>query len=365
MQVLSLSLSLSLSLFFFFSLSLSHTHTQQQQQHSTSDSNEDSLQLHPLNTEYKTDVLFEIPPLLRAPSEWSPLVLFVGGGPVGMWTAIQLKILCPHWKIQILEKYGEYQRKHVLRLSKSSFQNCTEHELLKDFISSVLFVSLLYALSSFDSTHSLLPLPLAFGKTVRTSELEKGLKGIAEKLSIPIKIVNIASIDMLIDQFPEADVVVGSDGSHSVIRRDVFQNKMKVYESLQCIVDIKYEVYGAGRALRFIDQVYPTLKVMKFIGEEAVGKPGNDNITPITLRLLIDKDTFDRVKEASFKNPFNLATHKEKIGADLMESITIWMNAKAMLCGEKRVPGSEKLTVRVQLRASCEEYWRSIFLSGR
>lgn len=44
--------------------------------------------------------------------------------------------------------------------------------------------------------------------------------------------------------FPGARVIVGADGSHSVVRRDVFEpNKLGLafHQSLQYICDLKYE----------------------------------------------------------------------------------------------------------------------------
>lgn len=67
--------------------------------------------------------------------------------------------------------------------------------------------------------------------------------------------------------------------------------------------------------------------------------------TPITLRLLIDQDTYERVKGASFKSPYYIPTHFDKLGSKLVQSITIWLNAKAIILGERRVPGMHELFV--------------------
>jgi hypothetical protein len=130
-------------------------------------------------------------------------------------------------------------------------------------------------------------------------------------------------------------------------------------ESLQCIVDLKYEVYGKAVKLDPVAEAYPTLKIMKHVAEEHVGKEKNGNfhisktvelknlclgISPVTLRLLIDTKTYSRLKDASFKSPYRIPSHSKEIGEDLLESITIWVNAKKVLKDEKRVPGSEKLS---------------------
>lgn len=47
-------------------------------------------------------------------------IVFVGAGPVGLWTAIQAKKRNPQAQIQVYERYTEYQRSHVLRLEHFS-----------------------------------------------------------------------------------------------------------------------------------------------------------------------------------------------------------------------------------------------------
>jgi 2-polyprenyl-6-methoxyphenol hydroxylase-like FAD-dependent oxidoreductase len=47
-------------------------------------------------------------------------IVIVGGGPVGLWTAIQLKRRRPDLEIRIYERYETYQRSHVLRLEHLS-----------------------------------------------------------------------------------------------------------------------------------------------------------------------------------------------------------------------------------------------------
>ena len=43
-------------------------------------------------------------------------VVFVGAGPVGIWTAIQIQQRCPEADIVMYERHEKYQRNHVLRL---------------------------------------------------------------------------------------------------------------------------------------------------------------------------------------------------------------------------------------------------------
>lgn len=53
-------------------------------------------------------------------------IVFLGAGPVGLWCAVQTKILVPAAEIVMVEKYKTYQRSHVLKLAKSSFNHCVQ-----------------------------------------------------------------------------------------------------------------------------------------------------------------------------------------------------------------------------------------------
>ena len=180
-------------------------------------------------------------------------------------------------------------------------------------------------------------------KVVRTNDLEHKFLDFASQLGIHIQLANITSVEELTRKFPNTKLIVGSDGSHSVLQQEIFNGELAIHESLQYIVDIKYEVFGEGKKLNFVDQAYPTLKIMHHVAEEHIGKV-KEGKTPITLRLLINKKTYENVKGASFKSPYFIPTHADKIGKEMLESITIWMNAKSLLVGEKRVPGSEKIS---------------------
>jgi len=47
-------------------------------------------------------------------------VVIIGGGPVGLWTAVQVKKRQPDAHVRVYERYGAYQRSHILRLENFS-----------------------------------------------------------------------------------------------------------------------------------------------------------------------------------------------------------------------------------------------------
>ncbi|CAF3694847.1 unnamed protein product [Adineta steineri] len=247
--------------------------------------------------------------------EECPQIVIIGGGPVGLFTAIQIKILVPQLNLVIYEKHVEYQRKHVLRLNKvATFFGFPSHPLLTNLIDNLPSV-------------------------VRTSVLESQLLELAKKLGIPIKYENIINLD----KFINAQMIIGADGSHSTVRQLVFNNKMKVQNILKYVIEIKYEVYGHGEKLDFIKYQYRTQKQFKYFIQEHIGSE-KDNRTPITIHLLVDQHTYEQMKSATFKQPYYLHTHQHLIPNDLLDTITIWLNVKKEYADEKRVEHSERIT---------------------
>src|SRR5690348_13576714 len=120
-------------------------------------------------------------------------VVIVGAGPVGLYTAIQLKLYNPDIDIEILEKYSEYQRKHVVKVDKDPFADSHPHPE---------FQALLATLEG----------------AVSTAHLEKTLKEYAVKLGIKIKNETVHSCQDLAKQYPDVDMFIGADGAHSIVR---------------------------------------------------------------------------------------------------------------------------------------------------
>jgi len=242
-------------------------------------------------------------------------IYFYLAGPIGLFTAIQIKVLVPEINLVVYEKHAEYQRKHVLRLNKATtFFGFPPHPLLTDLISNLLPV-------------------------IRTSALEIQLLELAKKLRIPIEYKNITTLN----EFSDAHIIIGADGSHSLVRQLVFNNKMNIQDILKYVIEIKYEVYGEGKKLDYIKYQYPTQKQLKYIIQEHIGSQKDDR-TSITLHLLVDEWIYDQMKSATFKQPYYLHSHKYLIPKDLLDTITIWLNVKKDYANEKRVEHSEKIT---------------------
>lgn len=249
----------------------------------------------------------------------SKKVLFVGAGPVGLFTAIQLKLLNPDADITMLEKYEEYQRNHPLFIDPSSFADSCPDEGFQTFLKK---------------------LP----KTMRTNELEKLLLDYAKELGINIEYRHVLDCPKLKEEYPDTRFFVGSDGSHSEVQKQIFGEQYQIKKTLQYIAEIKYEVEGPTRYLNTFMEAIPATTYAEHFVSEFVGRENEGKKTPVSLRIFIDEETHKQMQTATFKNPFRL-TQPEKIHPALLRSITTWLHARETMAGEKRTEGSEKITV--------------------
>ncbi len=254
-----------------------------------------------------------------------PDVLIVGAGPVGLWTAVQIKLRNRNLTVQIWEKHAEYQRKHLLQLNPSSLKGAPKEmdEIVREFSRS---------------------------RSLGTNVIEERLAKLASDLGIVIQ----KNKPVTEPRDLQARVVVGADGAHSIVRREIFGGQMALEQDLRYIVEVKYEVKGQGKALNLVKAAYPTLKLMKAIAQEYVGKE-KDGKTQITLRLFIDKQKYEELRKegADFQNPFNLESEGVR-HTELSRNIWTWLNVKEQH-GEFRIPQSEKITVtRLGVYASKE-----------
>lgn len=243
-------------------------------------------------------------------------LLVVGAGPVGLWTSIQIKVLLPEVKVIMFERYEEYRRHHVLRLSRSSMRRASPHPKLNQLIDRI-------------------------PRVVRTSTLESELKALAMELDVKIVYKQIDNMDIMLQEYPGTVAVIGADGSHSMVRRQVFHDSFRQKQALKYILELKYETAGEARGMRYLDEFYPTQKLIDFCVTETVGKYDKvAKTTAVTIRFVIPGPIYQDLKEATFKNPFRLPVDQNRIPPKVLEGITIWLNAREYCTGERRIKDS-------------------------
>ncbi len=271
-------------------------------------------------------------------------VVFIGAGPVGLWTAAQVKLHAPAIHVRVLEKYSEYQRRHILRIDPKSLRTPLAGDpRLAAFLDGLPPV-------------------------VRTCELECRLSELATRSGVeveherPVGENDLRSPEALVQNGPSTLLaVVGADGAHSLVRRSLFADALSTYEEVMYACELKYEAEGKIRELEPVREAYPVLKLMRHAAHEYVGKPAGSR-TPVTLRLIVSAAEFVEMSGATFREPFLLHLERDriKIPAGVLESLSIWMNARAHITGEQLVPDSLRLSV-----TSLAPYRSAVFVRRR
>ena len=215
-------------------------------------------------------------------------IVVIGGGPVGLWTAIQTKIRNPSKEIVIVEKSLEYQRASIrLKLRPSSFSgipaNCP---------------SLTKLVTKWKSQSE-----------VPIKEMETSLVSCAEKLGIKISKGTPANLATLQTDYPKAKVFIGADGAKSGMRQWFFNDKKRFDRTLQHIVQVQYMIrtpkqeVGSAQKIKESMNSYKKLKFAGCFIEEKIRSIGN-NQSLVTLRIFIDKATYDDMPNATFRTPY-------------------------------------------------------------
>ncbi|MDE1153973.1 MAG: FAD-dependent oxidoreductase [Micavibrio sp.] len=263
-------------------------------------------------------------------------IVFVGAGPVGLWTAIQAKKRNPQAQIQVYERYTEYQRSHVLRLEHFSmllYGKKSKNPLEKRFYEEVTGKKLGTLSAAFSQ---------AVGSVfIRTHDLEKALKSYAGALGINIAYEKIESPQDAMDLHPECRHFVAADGAHSNMRKMLLGENDKQEFPLQYVVEVKYQANGKAGQLDFSSENYKTNKLMQNMAFEYVGRE-KEGTTPVTLRFFTDKQTYDNLPQASFKQPLTL--NDGRLPQRLSQDIQTYMSVRALKAGEEYREGSAKVS---------------------
>lgn len=253
-------------------------------------------------------------------------VIFIGAGPVGLFAAIQLKLQCPAKSILMFEQYETPTRTHAMYVDSNSF-------------------------AGMDRSHGFGDILDKIPAKVIISDLEKTLRAFAASIGITIKYEVVKNVEALQELYPETRFFVGSGGLRGVVHPEIFSSENQIKEDLRYAVEVKYKAVGEVRSLSKLTQIPGILAHTNHVVSEYVGHL-KDGLTPVSLRIFIDDETYGAMKAATFKKPYTL-NDTDKIPANLYQTIVSYMKGRKHLAGEKIEEGTLKIsTITLSLYAS-------------
>lgn len=245
-----------------------------------------------------------------------PDVLFVGAGPVGLFTAINAKLSNPDLQILMFERHPHYTRRHHLIIDPSSYQGSHPdpdfQALLKKLQGSIL-----------------------------TTTIEQELRLFATKLGIQISLEHITDIAALTVRFPSAHTVVGADGAKSRVRQQMFQDTKDSEQNLQYIVEVKYLTREPTSKVCFLQTSEGLSQIHHFVREH-VGKKGEEG-TPVSLFFFVNRKTYEQVYAKGTMLTLKDIQRETAEMTDLANSVHPWLALRKYYLHEQLVSGSDKV----------------------
>lgn len=220
--------------------------------------------------------------------------VIVGAGPVGLWTAIQIRKRCPNSTITLYERYEAYRRQHVLKIQHSSvfFGASRSHDELDDAFFEEVFLT-----TRKNVKRS--PFQKSF---ISTNTIESNLKKWAIALGCEIVYKHIDSLEQLLERHNSDAVFILANGAHSELRRELLGVNDVEKTDLQHILELKTRVSKGFRDLKSTQANGAIKGKLTNLGFEYIGRTQGGE-TPLSFRLFVNEALYNETPDASFKAP--------------------------------------------------------------
>lgn len=237
-------------------------------------------------------------------------IAIVGAGPVGLWSAIQMKKRNPDANITLYEKYTDYKRNHVLKIQHSSlFFGASRWNNGVDEV----FFNRVFGMTRRKVRRT--PLRKSF---ISTKSIESNLRQWVLNMGCEIVYEEIQSLEDLVERHDEETPVIIADGAHSKLRKEILGDRDTVRSDLQHIIELKSRLKYTPELLK-ANKVNAAIKSkLNSLGFEYIGKP-TEGSTPISLRLFVGEELYNEVPDATFKSPI---TDPRLLPAELQDDLS-------------------------------------------
>lgn len=247
-------------------------------------------------------------------------VIVIGAGPIGLINAWGMKKLNPNLKLVVLEKYSEYQRSHTLVMQAAQLKaimKATHSE------SDPEMVSLLEQLQN--DPH------------IRTNSLQQLFTRLAKESGIEIKTqveVKPETLKQTLSQeYPNARLIIGADGTHSVVSETLFSKNNQVKHEFDFVLQLRFEINGEEKTSAISTaNFYQQMARHGIIANEYVGH-FDQGKTPVTMQMMISKEDFLALQQYTSKNPLTILNsyneeNRFKLPVHLRSFITTYLKYK-------------------------------------
>lgn len=217
-------------------------------------------------------------------------VLVIGAGPIGLVNAWGMKRLNTNLNIVVFEKYEEYQRSHTLVMQAvqlEAIMKATQSEQ--------------------DPTLVALLRQLKKDPHIRTNVLQQIFTKLAKESGIEIKTkheVKEETIEQTLnDEYPNVHLIIGADGTHSVVSDSLFSKDNQVKHEFDFVLQLRFEINGEEKAPGIrTQQFYQKMARKGLIANEYVGH-FDEGKTPVTMQMMISKEDYLTLQKATSKKP--------------------------------------------------------------
>lgn len=271
-------------------------------------------------------------------------VVIIGAGPVGIATACTLKALNNNLRICVLEKRPEATRNQALKIQSDAVQKVvsTFKKILEEnpqCENSKCIHNLINIFNSWD------------GKNIQTKIIERDLANEATSMHVKIMRSNHFTVTqdnfevllgakspvplsddelLLRTIFEKAQVVIGADGAHSVVRKAMGDKKADE-EVLQHVVQLKYQTDGTVQPRTKTQAFSENVKNGRFDVETMNNKKTQERKL-VTMFYFVDQATYSLLRQTNekgelkgvFGNPWSYAEILQKSEEDEKIKAIFW-----------------------------------------
>jgi hypothetical protein len=226
-------------------------------------------------------------------------IVIVGGGPIGCWTALQVKSRNPHLDVTIYERSRDYQRDHIMTIRRSSFLRWSARSAQNDRLLAWLFGAQATC-SELCGPRAVAPASggVAEWLDIRTLDFERIVKEDCGARGIRFVYKKVESPGEVMEAHPDCLQFIAADGANSRMRTAIWgADCLSRYDILPSL-DFKYKAIGQPRYL-----LKSTFDRLAHMGLENINLEGPDGCSDVNLRFVVSQTDYDAIPSATFKEP--------------------------------------------------------------